>query len=103
MLAVEGVVETTGGRRVQGGESWTSPPGVEHGLHLAVTDVEFITISLGAEGTVIVESPAVTQQQATGSAAPGGRFSVSAGAVRGKGIDRRPQALVVKAAGRAAA
>jgi hypothetical protein len=63
MLAVEGVVETTGGRRVQGGESWTSPPGVEHGLHLAVTDVEFITISIGAEGTVIVESPAATHSR----------------------------------------
>jgi hypothetical protein len=42
-------------------------------------------------------------QQATGSAAPGGRISVSARAVRGKGIDRRPQAVVVQAAGRAAA
>jgi hypothetical protein len=40
---------------------------------------------------------------AAGAAAPGGRPSVSAGAVRGKCIDRRPQALVVKAAGRAAA
>jgi hypothetical protein len=32
-----------------------SPLGVEHGPHLAVTGVEFITISIGAEGTVIVE------------------------------------------------
>jgi hypothetical protein len=40
---------------------------------------------------------------AAGAAAPGGRPSVSAGTVRGKCIDRRPQALVVKAAGRAAA
>jgi quercetin dioxygenase-like cupin family protein len=62
MLAVEGVVETTGGR-CKGGESWTSPPGVEHGRHLAVTDVEFITISIGAEGTLIVESPAATHSR----------------------------------------
>jgi quercetin dioxygenase-like cupin family protein len=55
MLVLEGVVETTGGRRCERGDFWTTPPGVGHGPHLAVTDVEFITISIGAEGTVIVE------------------------------------------------
>jgi hypothetical protein len=55
MLVLEGVVETTGGRRCERGDFWTTSPGVEHGPHLAVTDVEFITISIGAEGTVIVD------------------------------------------------
>lgn len=55
MLVLEGVVETTGGRRCQKGDFWTTPPGIEHGPHLAVTDVEFITISLGPDETVISE------------------------------------------------
>ena len=55
MLVLEGVVETTAGRGCERGGFWTSPPGVEHGPRLAVSDVEFITIGIGAEGTVIVE------------------------------------------------
>jgi quercetin dioxygenase-like cupin family protein len=55
MLVLEGVVETAGGRRCERGDFWTTPRGVEHGPHLAVTDVEFIMITIGAEGTLVVE------------------------------------------------
>jgi hypothetical protein len=70
MLVLEGVVETTAGRRCERGDFWTTP-GVEHGPHLAVTDVEFITISIGAEGDgarrVAVGSPAAIQAVTAGS------------------------------------
>jgi hypothetical protein len=55
MLVFEGWSRPRAVVGAQGGDFWTTPPGVEHGPHLAVTHVEFITISIGSEGRVIVE------------------------------------------------
>jgi quercetin dioxygenase-like cupin family protein len=55
MLVLGGVVETTGERRCETGDFWITPAGVEHGPHVAITDVEFVTISVGRDETVITE------------------------------------------------
>lgn len=46
----------TGGRECRAGTFWTTPADVEQGPHEAVSDVELITIRLGAMGT-FDESP----------------------------------------------
>jgi len=42
---------TTGGRECKTGTFWKAPKGVEQGPHKAITDVEIMTIRLGAMGT----------------------------------------------------
>ena len=49
VLVLEGTVET-GGRRCEAGTFWTTPAGVRQGPHVAVTDVELLTVRLGAMG-----------------------------------------------------
>lgn len=41
----------TGGRECRAGTFWKTPKGVEQGPHKAITDVEIMTIRLGAMGT----------------------------------------------------
>jgi anti-sigma factor ChrR (cupin superfamily) len=49
VLVLTGTVET-GGRRCEPGTFWTTPAGSRQGPHVAVTDVELLTIRLGAMG-----------------------------------------------------
>ena len=49
VYVVAGTVET-GGRRCEPGTFWTVPAHVRQGPHVAVTDVEILTIRLGALG-----------------------------------------------------
>lgn len=49
VYVVAGSVET-GGRRCEPGTFWTVPANVRQGPHIAVTDVEILTIRLGALG-----------------------------------------------------
>jgi anti-sigma factor ChrR (cupin superfamily) len=49
VLVLSGAVET-GGRRCDAGTFWTTPAGVRQGPHFAVTDVELLTMRLGAMG-----------------------------------------------------
>jgi len=44
-----GAIET-GGTRCEAGTFWTTPAGVRQGPHVALTDVELLTIRLGAMG-----------------------------------------------------
>jgi len=55
MYVLSGTVDTTDGRRCSRGTFWITPAGVRHGPHTAVTDVEFLTITLGPDETVLVE------------------------------------------------
>jgi len=55
MYVLSGTVDTTDGRRCARGTFWITPAGVKHGPHTAVTDVEFLTITLGPDETVLVE------------------------------------------------
>jgi anti-sigma factor ChrR (cupin superfamily) len=49
VLVLSGTVET-GGRRCDAGTFWTTPAGARQGPHVAVTDVELLTVRLGAMG-----------------------------------------------------
>lgn len=49
VLVLKGAVET-GGRRCEAGAFWTTPAGVRQGPHVAITDVELLTVRLGAMG-----------------------------------------------------
>jgi anti-sigma factor ChrR (cupin superfamily) len=44
-----GTVET-GGRRCESGAFWITPAGIRQGPHVAITDVELLTVRLGAMG-----------------------------------------------------
>jgi hypothetical protein len=44
-----GTIET-GGRRCEAGTFWETPAGTRQGPHVAVTDVELLTVRLGAMG-----------------------------------------------------
>jgi len=49
VLVLQGTVET-GGRRCGMGTFWTTPAGTRQGPHVAITDVELLTIRLGPMG-----------------------------------------------------
>lgn len=49
VMVLSGTVET-GGRRCQAGTFWTTPATTPQGPHVAITDVELLTIRLGAMG-----------------------------------------------------
>jgi quercetin dioxygenase-like cupin family protein len=46
---LSGTVDT-GGRRCEAGTFWTTPAGTRQGPHVAVSDVELLTVRLGAMG-----------------------------------------------------
>lgn len=49
VLVLSGMVET-GGRRCESGTFWTTPANTRQGPHLAITEVELLTVRLGAMG-----------------------------------------------------
>jgi anti-sigma factor ChrR (cupin superfamily) len=49
VLVLSGTVET-GGRRCEAGTFWTTPASTRQGPHVAITDVELLTVRLGAMG-----------------------------------------------------
>lgn len=49
VMVLRGTVET-GGRRCDAGTFWITPAGTRQGPHAAVTEVELLTIRLGAMG-----------------------------------------------------
>jgi len=49
VLVVSGTLET-GGRRCETGTFWTTPANTRQGPHVAITDVEILTVRLGALG-----------------------------------------------------
>jgi len=49
VLVLSGTIET-GGRRCEAGTFWTTPSGTRQGPHVATTDVELLTMRLGAMG-----------------------------------------------------
>jgi anti-sigma factor ChrR (cupin superfamily) len=49
VLVLTGTIET-GGRRCEAGTFWETPAGTRQGPHVAVTDVELLTVRLGAMG-----------------------------------------------------
>ena len=49
VLVASGTIET-GGRRCEAGTFWTTPAGTRQGPHVAVSDVELLTVRLGAMG-----------------------------------------------------
>jgi hypothetical protein len=50
VLVLSGTVET-GGRRCEPGTFWTTPNGTRQGPHVAITDVELLTVRLGPMGS----------------------------------------------------
>jgi anti-sigma factor ChrR (cupin superfamily) len=50
VYVISGTVET-GGRRCETGTFWVTPRGVRQGPHVAISDVELLTIRLGAMGS----------------------------------------------------
>jgi quercetin dioxygenase-like cupin family protein len=50
VLVLSGTVET-GGRRCEAGAFWITPAGTRQGPHIAITDVELLTVRLGAMGS----------------------------------------------------
>jgi anti-sigma factor ChrR (cupin superfamily) len=50
VYVISGTVET-GGRRCEAGTFWITPSGSRQGPHVAITDVELLTVRLGAMGT----------------------------------------------------
>lgn len=46
---LQGIIET-GGRRCEAGTFWITPAGTKQGPHVAITNVELMTIRLGAMG-----------------------------------------------------
>jgi quercetin dioxygenase-like cupin family protein len=49
VLVLSGTVET-GGRRCEAGTFWTTPAGTRQGPHVAITQVELLTVRLGPMG-----------------------------------------------------
>jgi hypothetical protein len=49
VLVLSGTIET-GGRRCEAGTFWATPAGICQGPHVALTDVELLTVRLGAMG-----------------------------------------------------
>jgi hypothetical protein len=49
VLVLSGTIET-GGRRCEAGTFWTTPADIRQGPHVAVTQVELLTVRLGAMG-----------------------------------------------------
>jgi len=49
VYVISGTVET-GGRRCEAGAFWLTPRGTRQGPHAAITDVELLTVRLGAMG-----------------------------------------------------
>jgi anti-sigma factor ChrR (cupin superfamily) len=49
VLVLSGTIETAG-RRCEAGVFWTTPAGTRQGPHVAITDVELLTVRLGAMG-----------------------------------------------------
>jgi quercetin dioxygenase-like cupin family protein len=49
VLVLTGTIET-GGRRCEAGTFWETPAGTRQGPHVAMTDVELLTIRLGPMG-----------------------------------------------------
>jgi anti-sigma factor ChrR (cupin superfamily) len=49
VLVLSGTVET-GGRRCEAGTFWTTPAKTRQGPHVAITEVELLTVRLGAMG-----------------------------------------------------
>lgn len=49
VMILQGTLET-GGRRCTAGTFWTTPAGIRQGPHIALTDVELLTVRLGALG-----------------------------------------------------
>jgi anti-sigma factor ChrR (cupin superfamily) len=49
VLVLAGIIET-GGRRCETGTFWSTPAGISQGPHVAITDVELLTVRLGAMG-----------------------------------------------------
>jgi quercetin dioxygenase-like cupin family protein len=49
VFVLSGTVET-GGRRCEAGTFWTTPAGTRQGPHVAITQVELLTVRLGAMG-----------------------------------------------------
>lgn len=49
VLVLSGVVET-GGRRCETGAFWITPAHIRQGPHVAITDVELLTVRLGPMG-----------------------------------------------------
>jgi hypothetical protein len=47
-MVLSGTVET-GGRRCEAGTFWITPAGTRQGPHLAITDVELLTMRLEAD------------------------------------------------------
>jgi anti-sigma factor ChrR (cupin superfamily) len=50
VFVLSGTIET-GGRSCEAGTFWTTPAGSRQGPHVAVSDVELLTIRLGAMGS----------------------------------------------------
>jgi anti-sigma factor ChrR (cupin superfamily) len=50
VLVLSGTIET-GGRRCAQGTFWTTPAGTRQGPHVALSDVELLTVRLGAMGS----------------------------------------------------
>jgi hypothetical protein len=50
VFVLSGVVDT-GGRRCEPGTFWTTPAGVRQGPHIAIGNVELLTVRLGAMGS----------------------------------------------------
>jgi anti-sigma factor ChrR (cupin superfamily) len=50
VYVLHGTIDT-GGVRCNAGTFWTTPGGTRQGPHVAITDVELLTIRLGAMGT----------------------------------------------------
>lgn len=49
VFVLSGTIET-GGTRCERGTFWTTPAGTRQGPHIAVTDVDLLTVRLGAMG-----------------------------------------------------
>ena len=49
VYVISGTIET-GGRRCEAGTFWITPSSTRQGPHVAITDVELLTIRLGAMG-----------------------------------------------------
>jgi quercetin dioxygenase-like cupin family protein len=49
IYVLDGIIETTG-HQCKAGTFWSTPANVKNSLHKAITDVEIITIRLGAMG-----------------------------------------------------
>jgi quercetin dioxygenase-like cupin family protein len=49
VMVLSGTVDT-GGRRCETGTFWVTPAGTRQGPHVAITDVELLTVRLGAMG-----------------------------------------------------